>query len=214
MTNEELMNTALTELGLEPDSFKTEKFINYLKLLKLWGKKINLTSLLDDKSIILKHFVDSLTVSEFLYSGSSVLDIGSGGGFPGVPLKIYNPSLDMTLMESSKKKVAFLKEARRKLRLEDLKIVCERAENVNEILKEQFDFVLFRAVGKTEDLLSLSKPYLKDGGKTIIMKAQGENSQTRSKYYKIADIKQLRLPYSGDSRTIIVYDLIKMSYIQ
>ncbi|UCD85401.1 MAG: 16S rRNA (guanine(527)-N(7))-methyltransferase RsmG, partial [Deltaproteobacteria bacterium] len=104
----ELLISGAEEFGVSLDKEKAERFGLYLKELKRWNRKVNLTSLVEDREIIIKHFLDSLTPLKYLSKQSFILDLGSGGGFPGVPLKIAEPSLKVVLLESSKKKNSFL----------------------------------------------------------------------------------------------------------
>ncbi|MEK7828169.1 MAG: 16S rRNA (guanine(527)-N(7))-methyltransferase RsmG, partial [Deltaproteobacteria bacterium] len=112
MTNEEQKNILMAggkELGLAIGDKELSSFLSYLKELKEWNKKINLTAITDDKDIIIRHFLDSLTLASFLSGKETLLDIGSGAGFPGIPLNIVIPDLKITLMDSVNKKVIFMR---------------------------------------------------------------------------------------------------------
>lgn len=210
MTNENYLKVGLSEIGLEIDNYKTDQFMSYLELLKKWGKSISLTTILDDKEIILKHFIDSLTVSDLINSNSSVLDIGSGAGFPGIPLLIFDETLSVALIEAVQKKSTFLNELRRKLGLDQLKVFCMRAENYNTELSGSFDYVIFRAVGKIEYLLSISRPYLKKGGIVIIMKSERGFEEIKKGItddFSHENIHELNLPFTRDKRLILTYKL-------
>lgn len=158
----------LKELGLSLDSSQEEKFYIYYKALKEWNRKINLTSLEGEEEIILKHFVDSLSCLLPLFKENieKVIDIGTGAGFPGVPLKIYKPEYKLTLLESQKKKIYFLEELIKILNLSDVEIIWERAENLgkNPDHREQYDLVLARGVAKPNIVLEYALPFVKING--------------------------------------------------
>lgn len=158
----------LKELGLSLDSSQEEKFYIYYKALKEWNRKINLTSLEGEEEIILKHFIDSLSCVLPLFKENieKVIDIGTGAGFPGVPLKIYKPEYKLTLLESQKKKIYFLEELIKILNLSDVEIIWERAENLgkNPDHREQYDLVLARGVAKPNIVLEYALPFVKING--------------------------------------------------
>ena len=108
MSIEKLLLNGCGERGVKIDSSQTEKFLSYLELIKNWNSKINLTSVTDDEGIVVKHFIDSLTVSEFIDDGSTVLDIGTGAGFPAIPLALARDSLKITALDSREKRIFFM----------------------------------------------------------------------------------------------------------
>ncbi len=210
MNNECYLKDGLKQIGLDINDIKTREFMVYMSLIKKWGKKINLTTILDDKEIVLKHFIDSLTVAKLVNQNSKVLDIGSGAGFPGIPLVIFDKTLNMTLIESVEKKTVFLNEVKRILELPQLKIVCTRAEKARDEISSDFDCVVFRAVGKIDYLLSLSRPYLKKEGKVIIMKSSNFNEELRelnNNNFDLKELEEFNLPFSGDRRSILTFSL-------
>ncbi|MGH7884060.1 MAG: 16S rRNA (guanine(527)-N(7))-methyltransferase RsmG [Thermodesulfobacteriota bacterium] len=212
MTNSEYIRSGLGEIGIEINEKKLNLFLKYLDLLKKWNKKINLTSISNDKDIILKHFIDSLSISSFIKLNKSALDIGSGAGFPGIPLLIQNPTIYLTLIESVQKKAVFLNEVRRSLDLKNLEIICSRAEDPNNGVKTRFDYVLFRAVGKINYLLSIASIYLNSNGKVIIMKSNkviDEIAEIKNHMFSLDERKELNLPFSNDKRYILVFSLNK-----
>jgi len=123
MKPEQMLTEGAAGLGVILTKEQVDLFMNYLELLGLWNKKINLTSLKDDGDIIVNHFLDSVTAVSLVRDGSRLLDIGSGAGFPGVPLKIMLPSLRVTLLDSVHKKVAFMKGLIKSLSLTDINAV-------------------------------------------------------------------------------------------
>ena len=153
------------ELNIEMRESNIKAFSLYLEELKKWNEKINLTSLRSDRDITVKHFLDSLTAARFLKDNkvSSLLDIGSGGGFPGIPLKIVMPELKVTLLEAIEKKVNFLKHIIRTLGLDNIEAIKGRAEDeeIIKTYKSSFDCVISRALSSIKDYINLAKPYIK-----------------------------------------------------
>ncbi len=125
----DLLKKGLTELGFMPSEEQTNAFMTYLSELKKWNKAYNLTGLKEDKDIIIKHFFDSLLYLKALPDGEiTVADVGSGAGFPGLPIKIIRPEIEMYLIESSRKKAAFLKHIIRQLGLKKAEVIEKRIE--------------------------------------------------------------------------------------
>ena len=208
MTNEQLLREGAQLIGVK--NLRTDLFLSYIDLLRKWGKRINLSSVLSDREIIIKHLLDSLTVAEFIPPGSRVLDIGTGAGFPGIPLYIYDPSLSVTLVESVGKKAAFLKEVKRSLGLSGVDIHNARAEELSDGMRGRFDRVTFRAVGSVNTLVTLGTPYLDIRGEMVIMKGprgKKEWEDYANRYPEDMELlftKEFKLPFSGENRVIIV----------
>lgn len=146
-----------------------DKFKIYEQMLIETNKKFNLTSIDDPKEIRIKHFEDSLTIKSYINKGMKVLDIGSGAGFPGIPLRIEK-DFDLTLIDSVNKKVNFMNEVIEKLNLEKAKAVHVRAEDYAKDHREEFDMVISRAVANLSTLSEYALPFLKVGGIFIAMK--------------------------------------------
>ena len=173
--NLSIMKNQLEKQGLLLDAKQLDMFSKYLELLKEWNQKIDLTALKTDEEIIEKHFYDSLLVSTGLkFADQTLIDIGSGAGFPGIPLQIAFSSLRVTLLEPTQKRCLFLEEVRKELGLETLKVINGRAEDVVSTLRETFDIAIARAVAPLNILAELSLPLVKNGGLFIAMK--GPNS--------------------------------------
>lgn len=208
MTNERLLREAAERIGLR--NIRTDLFLSYVDLLRKWGRRINLSSVLTEREIIIKHLIDSLTVAEFMPPGSRVIDIGAGAGFPGIPLAIHDPSLDVTLLESVGKKVAFLKDAKRSLGLGGIAIHHGRAEEAYKQMRGRFDRVTFRALGNMDTVVALGTPYLDIGGEMVIMKGprgKKEWEDYTNRYPEDMELlltRELELPFSGEKRVIIV----------
>jgi 16S rRNA (guanine527-N7)-methyltransferase len=143
----------------------------YLDEWQKWNGKINLTSETDAEAIIKKHIFDSLQyVRAVENSKSRVMDIGSGAGFPGIPLKVIFPELILTLVDSQRKRTNFLRNCARQMVLDNVEVLTHRAEALGDEYREQFDLVLFRGVGEVAQCLELALPYLKIGGRAAFKK--------------------------------------------
>lgn len=161
----ELINIKLNEE-------QKEKFYNYMQMLIEWNKKINLTAITEPKEIILKHFIDSLTISKYIERGTKLIDIGTGAGFPGIPLKIYDSTLEITLLDSLNKRITFLNEVIEKLKLNNIETIHGRIEDIaqKEEYREKYDIVTSRAVSNLNILAEYMIPLNKIGGISICMK--------------------------------------------
>ena len=159
-----------------------EDFKSYYKLLIEWNEKINLTAITEEEEVITKHFADSLSIINYIPDNSKVIDVGTGAGFPGVPLKIANESLQITLLDSLNKRLLFLDEVIKELDLKDIKTIHGRAEEIahNKDYREQYDIAVCRAVAKLNVLAEYMLPYLKVGGTFICMKGPNINEEIES----------------------------------
>jgi 16S rRNA (guanine527-N7)-methyltransferase len=203
------------KLGVQISDKNSKLFIEYLNNLKTWNDKINLTSIKNDREIIISHFLDSISIAPLIEDGKKVLDIGSGAGFPGIPLKIVRPGLEVTLLDSVNKKVTFMNDTIRKLGLENIKAVWGRAEDpLNNIPRHHFDYVVNRAVGSISDTLRLSSAYVSEDGAIILMRGKrgGEEWNTAiedvENEFELLDFKDLTLPLSDLKRIILVLRLM------
>lgn len=199
------------ELGVVISNNELELFSLYLENLKKWNESINLTAIKGDREIVLNHFIDSLSIAPFIEDDNSVLDIGSGGGFPGIPLKIVRSNLKVTLLDSVNKKVSFMNDTVRKLQLKNIHAVWGRAEDIeNKVPRESFDYVVTRAVGSIPDTAKLSSPYVSDNGVIILMKGKRgyeEWAQAKEQIgsdFELVDSKEFTLPQSDLVRSIFI----------
>ncbi len=213
---EDLIRKA-SQLGIRLSEEKAHLYYQYMELLLEWNEKINLTAITDPHEIILKHFIDSLTALPYIPEKSNVLDIGTGAGFPGIPLKIVNNN-SYTLMDSLNKRITFLQEVIKELRLEDIEVVHARAEDYarNNEKREKYQVVIARAVASLNILVEYMLPMLQIGGVAICMKgSQIEQEIVNAKKAieilggKLETVEQFKLPESNISRTIIVIKKIK-----
>jgi len=162
------------QLGVEIDAGITSQFSIHASELIKWNRKLNLTSITHPKDLAVKHFLDSLAPAHFIPDNARMLDIGSGGGFPGIPLKILNPSLKVMLIDGTRKKVNFLKHALRILKLESIEAHQIRAENLHEdpAYANLFDVIISRALSPLKLFVKMALPVLAQQG--IIMAMKGE----------------------------------------
>ncbi|WP_346940508.1 16S rRNA (guanine(527)-N(7))-methyltransferase RsmG [uncultured Clostridium sp.] len=170
----DMLKEACENEGLVFDATMYNNFIQYKALIKEWNEKINLTAIIEDEEIIKKHFIDSIKVFEFPYvrEAKKIIDIGTGGGFPGIPMKIVKPDSSIVLLDSLNKRINFLNEVIDKLELKDIKTIHGRAEDFAQKTeyREEFDLAVSRAVANLTVLLELCLPYVKVGGYFIALK--------------------------------------------
>ncbi len=188
-----------------------EKFKKYFELLIEWNAKINLTSITEENEVITKHFADSLSIQKYIKDNSKVIDVGTGAGFPGIPLKISNSSLEITLLDSLNKRINFLNTIIQELHIEKIKTIHGRAEDFGHNLnyREKFDYAVCRAVAKLNVLAEYMLPYLKIGGTFICMKGPNveDEIETAQKALKILGGKIEKIEsfeLEGNQRNIII----------
>ena len=195
------------------DEEQIQKFYKYMELLLEWNKKINLTAIVEPRDVILKHFVDSLTICKELQKNKTLADIGTGDGFPGIPVKILRPDLDITLIDSLNKRVNFLTMVIEALKLEKIIALHGRIEDFgkNKKYREKFDYVTSRAVANLSTLSEYMIPLVKIGGKCICMKGSNideelKNAEKAIKTLggKIEKVDTFLLPDTDMGRNIIL----------
>ena len=203
---------------MDIDNVSAEKFAVYMELLREWNEKINLTAITDEEGILVKHFFDSCSISEFVDNNSKIIDVGTGAGFPGLPLKIVNDSFNLTLVDSLNKRINFLNEVKNKLGLKNVEIIHGRAEDVgiDNKYREKYDFAVSRAVAELRILVEYLLPLVKVGGKVIAMKGPNideevENAKKAVKLLggEIEKIKSFKLGDTDNERTVIIIKKIK-----
>ncbi|AWZ49747.1 16S rRNA (guanine(527)-N(7))-methyltransferase RsmG [Hathewaya limosa] len=160
----DILKQACEDVGLEFDEKKYNQFICYKDLIKEWNKKVNLTSITEDEEIIKKHFIDSIKIfkCEEIKKAKTIIDIGTGGGFPGIPMKIVNPDCKMVLLDSLNKRINFLNIVIDDLGLQDISTIHGRAEDfaIKSEYREKFDIVVSRAVANLAVLSEFCLPYV------------------------------------------------------
>ena len=214
----EKLITSVDALGITLSEMQLKQFYAYMNLLIDWNKKINLTAIVEPNEIILKHFVDSLTILKYISDGTKIIDVGTGAGFPGIPLKIAKPSIEIVLLDSLQKRINFLEEVIKQLNIEKIKTIHSRVEDFGKDQKyrEKFDMATSRAVANLSTLSEYLLPLVKVGGKVISMKGsfigeELENSKNALNILggKIEKIEKLNLPNSDMNRNILIINKIK-----
>jgi len=161
----------LTDNGIEQS--RAESFYKYYELLVEWNEKINLTAITEEDEVAVKHFLDSLNAAKgVVTTDMKVIDVGTGAGFPGLPVKIDNPDIQLTLVDSLNKRINFLNEVISELKLDGVETVHSRAEElgINEKYREKYDVCVSRAVANLTTLCELCLPFVKVGGRFISLK--------------------------------------------
>ncbi len=212
--NKNLLVEGAKAFHIHLDTKAVEAFDLYLKELIKWNKKINLTAIRTEKGIVLKHFLDSLSICPHLPKMTAALDIGSGAGFPGIPLKIVEPSLEITLIDSVRKKVDFQRHIIRMLGLKRIEAIHGRVQEKKILLtmRERFDLVISRAFTDLQSLLILSFPFLKKSGVVFAMKGRLEGEEipllpkAEKSRYRLQKTVHLSLPFSDFKRTILLFE--------
>jgi 16S rRNA (guanine527-N7)-methyltransferase len=170
----DIINAACLNEGIEFDKDKYEKLMKYKELLKEWNEKINLTAITEDEEIVKKHFIDSIKAFRFqnLKDAKKIIDVGTGAGLPGLPIKIVKPEIEVVLLDSLNKRVNFLNEVISNLKLTNISAVHGRAEDFarEARFREGFDIVVSRAVANMAVLSELCIPYVKRNGYFVALK--------------------------------------------
>lgn len=193
-----------------------EKFYKYMKLMQAWNEKINLTAIIEDKEIITKHFIDSITINKYLKDKDNIIDVGTGAGFPGIPIKIINQEIEVKLLDSLNKRINFLNEVIMECNLEKIETVHSRIEDFAMNNKEKYDVATSRAVARLVVLLEYLLPVVKKGGICICMKSNKADEEIKEAQKaleilggKIEKVEKFNLPGTDNERTIIVVKKIK-----
>ncbi|WP_027339676.1 16S rRNA (guanine(527)-N(7))-methyltransferase RsmG [Halonatronum saccharophilum] len=207
------------ELGVELNEQQLDQFIKYMEILKEWNQKMNLTAIDDEEEIVIKHFLDSISCIKGADFGQikRVIDVGTGAGFPGVPLKILFPHLELTLLDSLKKRITFLKHVGSELGFENIEYIHGRAEDYgqDEKYREKYDCSLARAVASLNILSEYTLPFVKVGGIFLSQRGsevkddiiQGEEAIDRlgGSFY---DLIEVEVPYLDADRSLVVIDKV------
>ncbi len=216
----EILTKAFTGEGFALTERQLQQFVTYYETLMEWNQKMNLTAIEEPVEVAYKHFVDSaclLRVAPDL-RGKAMIDIGTGAGFPGVPLKIMEPDLDLTLFDSLNKRIIFLQALCQKLQLEQVKAVHGRAEEfgIKPAYRQQYDLATARAVARMPVLLEICLPFVKKGGIFIALKGpeleqeiEESGNALRELGGKIVDVQRFTLADGAYTRNLAVVEKIK-----
>jgi len=195
-----------------------DKLKKYYELLVEENTKYNLTSITEIEEVYIKHFYDSILLSKYIDNDKTLADVGTGAGFPGIPLKIVNPNLKVTLIEPTTKRANFLNMVIKELDLKDIKVINNRVEDISKDHLNEFDYVTARAVADSHILLELLSPITKVKGNTILLKGSNyleelsniTNCLNKTYLKKTIEYKEF-LPYNYGERNIIFFEKTKES---
>lgn len=216
----EELKSASTKYGLSLSEKQLEQFNRYFELLVDWNTRMNLTAITEPHDVAVKHIVDSLSCwrGDYFKADASVIDVGTGAGFPGIPLKIFQPGLKLTLLDSLKKRINFLQTVVDELELTDVICIHSRAEEGanNKNLREGFDIAVSRAVARMTVLSEYCMPFVKKGGYFAALKGMkfAEEREEALKAIQIlggrvADTMEVKLPDLDDKRAVIYVQKVK-----
>ncbi|KPI46238.1 16S rRNA (guanine(527)-N(7))-methyltransferase RsmG [Clostridioides difficile] len=220
MTNIELLKNGIEGFNIIINESMLEKFKKYREILVDWNQKMNLTGIEDEKEVYVKHFLDSISAIKngYIKNGMSIIDVGTGAGFPGLPLKICLDDLELTLLDSLNKRINFLEEVSRELELANIKFIHGRAEDFgkDEKYREKYDIATARAVAGLPILMEFCVPFVKVGGYFICLKGPNANLELEESQ-KAIDILGLEfvekidveLPEIDLNHNILVFKKIK-----
>lgn len=214
------LSAGATKLGLKLNSRQFEQFQIFYRELVDWNQRLNLTAITEYQEVQIKHFLDSLTVTLALTPPEidkyyQVIDVGTGAGLPGIPLKILWPGIRLVLLDATAKKATFLHHLKEKLGLEDIEIVVGRAEEIAHLdeYREKFDLVLSRAVANLPALAELALPFCAIGGSFIAQRKGAVETEVMEADKacsilggKLSEIKRIDLEELGDNRYLVVID--------
>ena len=219
MTLQKLPQAAHDLLGLDLSAEQQGAFERYQRELIAWNDRVNLTAITDPLAVEMRHFLDSLTIQRAarLSAGMKVIDVGAGAGFPGLPLRIVFPAIQLTLLEATGKKIAFLEHVVSELNLTGVKTVNARAEEAGQesAYREQYDLVVARAVARLPILVEYLLPLCKLGGRCIAMKGESAMAEINLAEHairllggKFVQVTAVELPHVTETHYLIVIDKV------
>ena len=208
--NLELLIKGARDLGFEFGERETGLFDQYLSLLDKWASKINLTAINGERNRVTRLILDSLNVAPLIDDGMRVIDVGSGAGLPGIPVKIARPGVELVLCESRQKRSDFLKEVARKLGLPGVSVFDARAEQWD---GQEFDAALVRGVGAIDEIVKICSPLVRPGGSLVAMKGPAAEEELRDLMepagklgFSIREIRPYDLPGHDASFNLVILD--------
>lgn len=220
MTDVNTLIDGAKTLGIDLNETEVNEFTLYKELLKEWNEKINITSITDDVEIDIKHFIDSITPlrTNIFKDNIKLIDIGTGGGFPGIPLKIIKKDIEVLLLDSTNKRISFLEEVINRLGLKDITALHGRAEELgrNKDYRGKYDIAISRAVASLDTLCEYCLPFVKVGGYFISMKGSDVDAELKEAENsikvlggKLKDVNIMNLPNSDINHSLIIIEKIK-----
>ena len=216
---DKLLVDSLKELNISINERQMEQFLCYKDILIEWNKKVNLTAITEEREIIIKHFVDSVSVLNKvdIPLNASIIDVGTGAGFPGIPLKIMRSDLEVTLLDSTNKKIEFLNLVCQQLELEHVNNIHSRAEDggLNPLLREKFDFCVSRAVANLSVLSEYCLPFIKIGGSFVALKGPdvtAELEESKKAIFelggRVKKVEKIEIPNSDIVHSVVVIEKV------
>ena len=213
------LQAAAEKFNVELNDTQLEQFDTFYRLVVEWNKKINLTAITEPSDFAVKHIIDSISIwnDDKFKNIKTVIDVGTGAGFPGIPLKIYRPNIKVTLLDSLAKRINFLKTAVEEIELEEVSLIHSRAEDAahNSALREIFDLAVSRAVAKLNILAEYCVPFVRSGGYFAALKGSNLNEelQDAENVVKIlggVDMECVKIKLPNDNERNLIY--IKKAY--
>jgi len=208
----QLLLRGTAALGIALSQKQVETFLSYIDLIQLWNSKFNLTAIRSTPLIVRHHFIDSLAIAPFTNPDKRLMDIGSGAGFPGIPLKIIFPDKEMTLVDSQRKKINFMREVVRLLDLKGVEVIKARVEELSSSQNGLFGETVARAFGLLDQFLQISAGLLAPGGQGLFMSGpKGPAAYTNIKDKSIdqgftkSRIESYLLPIGNEQRTLLIF---------
>jgi 16S rRNA (guanine527-N7)-methyltransferase len=207
----QLLADGAAQLGIRLDDLSLNRFATLAGELRRWNARVNLTALTATREVIARHFLDSLTVAPLVPAGARLLDLGSGGGFPSLPLAIARPDLSIVSLDATLKKIHFQRHAVRILGLDRFQAIHGRAEQLAAAMPANFAVVVARAVTGIATLVRLGLPLLATGGRVIAMRGPQGIAEAAAAHELLAasgmavvETREVRLPVSGEGRVLVV----------
>jgi len=207
VTPNELLTFGAAELGIALSAEQVASIFMYLTELKKWNQKINLTAIRDERDILIKHILDSLSylIAISPSPGLMLLDMGSGAGFPAIPIKLIRPDIDVTMVESVKKKASFLRHIVRTLKLTGIEVQDKRTQDIPDSFRNAYDVVTARAFADINMAIISGQPFLKHGGIMVLSRGSEETFDSKKLAKYEVELEQridLTLPFSEYKRAV------------
>ncbi|ROV55626.1 16S rRNA (guanine(527)-N(7))-methyltransferase RsmG [Neisseria chenwenguii] len=203
MNHAQQLQNGIAEMGLDIPAGQQAKLLEYVGLLKKWNKTYNLTALRDETKMVSHHLLDSLSLLPYLNGAATVLDVGSGGGQPGIPAAVCRPGLQITLLDANTKKTAFLQQAVIELGLDNVRVVSGRVEAVQDV---QADLITSRAFSELADFVGWTAHLLKPDGRWLAMKGVYPEDEIRRlpEFAEVVQTDEIRVPQLDAERHMVV----------
>ena len=211
----ELLFKGAVAVGVYLDEQQLDRFDLLAAELIKWNQKINLTAITAEQEIVIKHFVDSLSLLQMIPDGGRLLDIGSGGGFPSLPIKLVRPELEIVSVDAVGKKITFQRQVARLLGVNGFTALHVRAEELAEQYAGYFDWIVSRAFSDIPLFIGIAAPLLKESGAIVAMKGKRGRCEVdeaaeelQKNGIQVTEIRDLTLPFSDDQRILVKFNKI------